>query len=103
MHLQFKPLMVSSGFGSVRMQSMTGSLPDEPLQRATRDVAAAELLRSTLKQNGAESTTRMADSSEILLVVREAAEKRRLFLPHAIRQMQRPDRMITTVEVRQVI
>jgi hypothetical protein len=32
-----------------------------------------------------------------------AVRKRILFLPHAIRQMARPDRMITTEEVRRVI
>lgn len=36
---------------------------------------------------------------EILTRVRESAAKRILFLPHAIRQMVRPDRMITTDEV----
>jgi len=36
-------------------------------------------------------------------VIREAAKKRILFLPHAVRQMSRPDRMITPAEVRSVI
>ena len=35
--------------------------------------------------------------------VREAAAKKLLFLPHAIRQMNKPDRMITIVEVREVV
>ena len=35
--------------------------------------------------------------------VREAAAKKLLFLPHAIRQMNKPDRMITTAEVRAVV
>ena len=35
--------------------------------------------------------------------VLEAARKKLLFLPHAIRQMSRPDRMITAPEVRRVI
>lgn len=39
----------------------------------------------------------------ILERVREAAEKRILFLPHTIRQMARPDRMITTIEVESVV
>ena len=34
--------------------------------------------------------------------VREAAQKRLLFLPHAIRQMSRPQRMITPTEVEAV-
>ena len=45
----------------------------------------------------------MADKDGILLRVRQAAKKKRLFLPHALRQMDRPDRMITAAEVRQVI
>lgn len=43
----------------------------------------------------------MAD--DILERVREAANKRLLFLPHTIRQMSRPDRMITTIEVEVVV
>lgn len=35
--------------------------------------------------------------------VRAAAAKKMLFLPHAVKQMSRPDRMITTAEVRQVV
>ena len=35
--------------------------------------------------------------------VRQAAQKKVLFLPHAVRQMSRPDRMITGAEVREVI
>jgi hypothetical protein len=45
----------------------------------------------------------MVGKDEMLEQVREAAKKRRLFLPHALRQMERPERMITTVEIRQVI
>jgi hypothetical protein len=40
---------------------------------------------------------------EILTRVRESAVRRMLFLPHAIRQMTHPDRMISTVEVRGII
>jgi hypothetical protein len=40
---------------------------------------------------------------EILQLVRDAAKKKILFLPHAVRQMSRIERMITTTEVRQVI
>lgn len=43
----------------------------------------------------------MTDS--ILEQVREAASKRLLFLPHTIRQMSRPDRMITTTEVEAIV
>jgi Domain of unknown function (DUF4258) len=35
--------------------------------------------------------------------VREAAQKRLLFLPHAIRQMSRPERMISSNEVETVV
>ena len=35
--------------------------------------------------------------------VRNAARKKILYLPHAIRQMSRPDNMITASEVRRVI
>jgi Domain of unknown function (DUF4258) len=35
--------------------------------------------------------------------VRAAAAKQLLFLPHAIRQMNKPDRMITAAEVRAVV
>ena len=38
----------------------------------------------------------------ILEEVREVAQKRLLFLPHAIRQMSRPQRMITPTEVEAV-
>lgn len=34
---------------------------------------------------------------------RQAAEKKLLFLPHAIRQMSRPERMITPQEVERVV
>ncbi|GBF82221.1 DUF4258 domain-containing protein [Aphanothece sacrum] len=42
-------------------------------------------------------------SDEILRKVRQAADKRILFLPHTIQQMSRPDRMITTQEIETVI
>ena len=45
----------------------------------------------------------MEPGAGILIRVRESAAKRVLFLPHAIRQMSRPDRMIGTREVREVI
>jgi hypothetical protein len=35
--------------------------------------------------------------------IREAARKKILFLPHALRQMNRPERMISTGEIRMVI
>jgi hypothetical protein len=43
------------------------------------------------------------EASFFLLQVREAANKRILFLTHAVNQMNAPARMITSWEVRQVI
>jgi hypothetical protein len=40
---------------------------------------------------------------DIVSEVRAASARRRLYLPHAIRQMARPDRMISASEVRAVI
>lgn len=40
---------------------------------------------------------------DILTQVREAAAKKILFLPHAVNQMNSPDRMISTQEVRSVV
>jgi len=40
---------------------------------------------------------------DIVNLVRESAAKRILFLPHAVRQMSKPERMITTKDVRNVI
>ncbi len=39
----------------------------------------------------------------IVEAVKQAAEKKLLFLPHAIRQMSRPERMITPQEVERVV
>ncbi len=40
---------------------------------------------------------------EVHLKIKEVAKKRILFLPHAVRQMSRPDRMITPNDVKLVI
>ncbi len=45
----------------------------------------------------------MDEKANIIDLVRIAAGKRILFLPHAIRQMSRPDRMITTADIRRII
>jgi len=45
----------------------------------------------------------MDDAFDILQEIRRAAGKRILFLPHALKQMTRPDRMIRTQEVRAAI
>jgi hypothetical protein len=39
----------------------------------------------------------------MLIKVKDAAARKILFLPHALRQMLRPERMITAGEVRQVV
>lgn len=44
-----------------------------------------------------------ANFDAILSTVRSSAEKRIIFLPHAIRQMSRPDRLITRLDIRAVI
>lgn len=41
--------------------------------------------------------------SNFVDLIREKANKRILFLPHAINQMNRPERMISTAEVRHVV
>jgi homoserine kinase len=45
----------------------------------------------------------MNEPTDILMRVRQSAVKRILFLPHAIRQMSKPDRMVSTAEIRMVI
>jgi len=45
----------------------------------------------------------IANFDAILSTVRSSAEKRIIFLPHAIRQMSRPDRMISRLDIRSVI
>jgi homoserine kinase len=45
----------------------------------------------------------MGVEADIIGRVREAAKKKILFLPHAVRQMTHPDRMVTTAEVRTVL
>ena len=45
----------------------------------------------------------METEVEILIQVRAVAQQKVLFLPHALRQMLRPDRMIRRAEVRHVI
>ena len=45
----------------------------------------------------------MTNETNILSLVRRAAAQRLLFLPHAIRQMSRPERLITTSEIHSVV
>lgn len=44
-----------------------------------------------------------APENDMLRRVRAAAQRRLLFLPHAIRQMSRPDRMISPADVQEVV
>jgi len=45
----------------------------------------------------------MTDHSAIISSVRKSAAKRIIYLPQAVRQMSRPDRMIRVAEVRNVV
>lgn len=45
----------------------------------------------------------MSADDELVLKIRKAAQQKCLFLPHALRQMNRPERMISTREIRLVI
>jgi len=45
----------------------------------------------------------MQVNQDFLKSVREKAEEKLLFLPHALNQMMRPDRMISTADVRAAI
>jgi hypothetical protein len=45
----------------------------------------------------------MQVNQEFLKLVREKAGEKLLFLPHALNQMMRPDRMISTSEVRKAV
>lgn len=62
---------------------MDGSAQLEPLERGER--------------------TQDLEAAPIQDMIRSSGAQRVLFLPHAVRQMSRPDRMITTIEVRNVI
>ena len=45
----------------------------------------------------------MSEETAFLSLIRTAAARRVLFLPHAVRQMSRPERLITTSEIQRVI
>ena len=45
----------------------------------------------------------MANPDNFIATVRKAGKKRLLFLPHAVNQMIRPERMITSTEIRSII
>ncbi|MDQ7837856.1 MAG: DUF4258 domain-containing protein [Thermodesulfobacteriota bacterium] len=45
----------------------------------------------------------MQDSKNLIKLIYERAAQRLLFLPHAVRQMMRSERMISPSEIRQII
>ena len=45
----------------------------------------------------------MDETTDLLSRIRETAKRKCLFLAHALRQMNRPDRMISTREIYQII
>ncbi|MDX9819508.1 MAG: DUF4258 domain-containing protein [Desulfococcus multivorans] len=45
----------------------------------------------------------MSEPEDILAHIRHSAAKKILFLPHAVRQMSKPERMITTADIRHVL
>ena len=45
----------------------------------------------------------MSNETNILALVQESARKKILFLPHTVRQMTKPDRMISTSDIRIII
>lgn len=51
----------------------------------------------------ADTDVREIEHPSILVRVRQAARRRILYLPHAVRQMARCDRMISVSEVREVV
>ena len=65
--------------------------------------AARRLLGDDRARSVVGETAAVRNSAEFIDRIRQAAVKRLLFLPHAVRQMTRPDRMIEPVEVREVV
>ena len=45
----------------------------------------------------------MTNKKDALDLIKESAAKRILFLPHAVRQMSKPDRLITAKDIRHVV
>ncbi|MBI4872619.1 MAG: DUF4258 domain-containing protein [Candidatus Riflebacteria bacterium] len=70
-----------------------------PLLEQRRPVGANLLYHSAVSKSDAVPKRQQ----EILVKVREAALKKILYLPHAARQMARPDRMISPQEVREAV
>ncbi|MBU2623493.1 MAG: DUF4258 domain-containing protein [Proteobacteria bacterium] len=45
----------------------------------------------------------MTRKKDFLKIIKQSAAKKILFLPHAVRQMSKPDRMISTKDIRLVL
>ena len=45
----------------------------------------------------------MQDDKDLIKLIRHRSAQRLLFLPHAVRQMTRPERMISPTEIKKVI
>lgn len=45
----------------------------------------------------------MQNEQDLIISIRERAGRKILFLPHAVRQMSRPDRMISPAEIRDIV
>ena len=65
--------------------------------------ASQGLLGDDRARSAPDDPVNQPDSEEFVDRIRRAAVKRILFLPHAVRQMTRPDRMIEPIEVREVV
>ena len=78
--------------------SIVGEGLDAPSRRGP---AISSMWETCPTQQRGETMDR--DMQDILRQVREAAAKHVLFLPHALSQMNTPERMISTEEVRAVI
>ena len=74
------------------------SIQESAVPDAPRRLIVDERARSVVGE-----TSAARDSAEFIDRIRQAAAKRLLFLPHAVRQMTRPDRMIEPIEVREAV
>ena len=65
--------------------------------------AGSTLIGDNHIQSVSGETAAARNSAEFIDRIRQTAAKRLLFLPHAVRQMTRPDRMIEPIKVREVV
>ena len=73
------------------------------IQESVVPDAGSTLIGDDHIQSVSGETAAARNSAEFIDRIRQTAAKRLLFLPHAVRQMTRPDRMIEPVEVREVV